>query len=80
MEFASATLSGVALGSTLTVLFCVHYCVKLALFTKNKVESEIKQAQDVMSKASELNQALAAKVELLEDAQRAKEFFSTKKG
>lgn len=78
MAYWAFTLAGIAFGASLTILFAVSYCVRLAIYTKNKVESEIKQAQEVMQKASELNQVLAAKIEILEDAQRAKDFFAKK--
>ena len=68
-----------ALGATLTILFFVQYAVKLAIFTKNRVESEIAQAQATMKQASELNQLLVSKIEVLEDQHRALEFFKSHK-
>ena len=75
ISFFSLTLAAISLGLTIAVLFFLRVAFKLAYSLKNQVESELARAKDHVKQSSEINQTLVTKIELLEDAQRAFDFF-----
>ena len=75
ISFFTLTMSGIALGLTVAVLFFLRIAFKLAYSLKNQVESELARAKDHVKQSAEINQTLVAKIELLEDAQRGFDFF-----
>ena len=75
ISFFSLALAAIALGLTIAILFFLRIAFKLAHSLKNQVESELARAKDHVKQSAEINQTLVAKIELLEDAQRAFDFF-----
>ena len=75
ISFFTLTISGIALGLTVAVLFFLRIAFKLAYSLKTEIESQLSRANQHVAKSAEINQTLVAKIELLEDAQRGFDFF-----
>jgi len=73
----STTLSGLALGATLTVLFAIKLFIKEYGLLIEKCDAVIKEAHQNLKQANEVNQALAAKIESLEDGLKTLDFWRT---
>ena len=70
-------MSGLALGATLTVLYAAKLVINEYKALCKTCEAVIKVAHENLKQASEVNQALTAKIESLEDGVKTLDFWRT---
>lgn len=73
----AATAAGLALGGTLTMFYGFQLVIKEFKELGKKCDDVVREAHQNLTKACEVNQALVAKIETLEDSVKTLDFWRT---
>jgi hypothetical protein len=77
MDNLAILLAGLSFGVSLTLLGVLNYAVKQYSWLTKRCDKVVAQAIENLKSASDINQALSAKIDIIEDSLKVLDFYRT---
>ena len=75
MDNLAILLAGLSFGVSMTLLGVLNYAVKQYRWLTKRCDKVVAQAIENLKSASEINQALSAKIDIIEDSLKVLDFY-----
>jgi hypothetical protein len=77
MDNFAIIFAGISFGASIVLLGVLNYAVKEYRWLTKRCDKVIAQAVENLKSASEINQALSAKIDIIEDSLKVLDFYRT---